>query len=206
MKAVSYKAKTVYRSKERSQFFTFCCSLLANAIIYKDFLNICNNMFRILNNRYLSSDVEVSIEWLQKRIQQIGQSTVQYVSEITETAEEVEEICYNDEFNEEKDLRKLKKGRYQNVTKRLIDQENIQIDTDNQNLKRIRIFEIHSQVRSWIIWLFLSLCGQNSILGIKYSMVFQNHIPPGVLRTKTFMLLQTLLLQTLKFVQPSFSL
>ena len=26
MKAISYKDKTVYRSKERSQFITFCCS------------------------------------------------------------------------------------------------------------------------------------------------------------------------------------
>ena len=47
-------------------------------------------MFRILNNRYLSKDVEESIEWLQKRIQQIG--TVEDVSEIPEIAEEVEEI------------------------------------------------------------------------------------------------------------------
>ena len=62
MKAVSYKAKTVYPSEERSQFITFCCSLLANTNICKDFLNICENMCRILNNRYLSSDVEVSIE------------------------------------------------------------------------------------------------------------------------------------------------
>ena len=89
MKAVSYKGKTVYRSKERSQFITFCCSLLASANIYKDFLNICKNMFRILNNRYLSRDVEKSIEWLQKRIQQMGQPTVQDVSEVLETAEEV---------------------------------------------------------------------------------------------------------------------
>ena len=111
MKAVRYKAKTVYHSEERSQFITFCCSLLANTNICKDFLNICENMCRILN-RYLSSDVEVSIEWLQKRIQQIGQPTVKDVSEITEFAEEVEETCYNDEFNEEKYLRNLKKGRY----------------------------------------------------------------------------------------------
>ena len=95
MKAISYKAKTVCRSKERSQFITFCCSILANADIYKDFLNICKNMFRILNNRYLSNEVETSIEWLQKRIQQIGQSTVEDVSEIPETAEEVEEIFCN---------------------------------------------------------------------------------------------------------------
>lgn len=47
-----------------------------------------------------------------ERNQQIGQQTVEYVSEITESAEEVEETCYNDEFNGEKDLRKLKKGRY----------------------------------------------------------------------------------------------
>ena len=33
-------------------------------------------MFKILNNRYLSSDVEASIELLQKQIQQIGQQTV----------------------------------------------------------------------------------------------------------------------------------
>ena len=89
-------------------------------------------MFRILNNKYLSSNVEASIEYLQKKLQQIGQPTVEDVSEIPETAEEVEEIFYNDEFNEEKDLRKSKKGRYYKVTKKLINQENIQIDMDNQ--------------------------------------------------------------------------
>ena len=106
LKAVNYKTKTVYRSKERSQFITFCCSLLANANIYEDFLNICKNVFRILNNRYLSRDVEESIEWLQKRIQQMGQPTVEDVSEILETPEEVQEIFCNDEFDEEKELRK----------------------------------------------------------------------------------------------------
>ena len=79
---------------------TSCCSLLANADIYKDFLNICKNMFRILNNRYLSNEVEKSIEWLQKRIQQIGQSAVEDVSEIPETAEEVEKIfCGLNSYN-----------------------------------------------------------------------------------------------------------
>ena len=53
------------------------------------------------------------------------------VCEIPETAEEVEFFC-NDEFNEEKDSRKSKRGRYYKVTKKLIDQENNQIDTDNQ--------------------------------------------------------------------------
>ena len=62
MKVVSYKAKTVCHSKERSQLITSCCSLLANKNICKDFLNICRNMFRILNDRYLSSHVEESIE------------------------------------------------------------------------------------------------------------------------------------------------
>ena len=46
-------------------------------------------MFKILSNRYLSNDVEESIEWLQKRIQQIGQPTVEDVSESPETAGEV---------------------------------------------------------------------------------------------------------------------
>ena len=40
MKAGSYKAKTVYRSKERSQFISLYCSLLANVNIHKDFWNI----------------------------------------------------------------------------------------------------------------------------------------------------------------------
>ena len=62
--------------------------------------------------------MEDSIEWLQKRIQQIGHPTVEDVFEITETAEEVEEIVYNDEFDGEKDLRKSKKGRYSKVTKK----------------------------------------------------------------------------------------
>ena len=50
--------------------------------------------------------MEDSIEWLQKRIQQIGHPTVEDVFEITETAEEVEETVYNDEFDGEKDLKK----------------------------------------------------------------------------------------------------
>ena len=37
VKAVSYKTKPVYRSKEQPQFTAFCCSLLANANIYKNF-------------------------------------------------------------------------------------------------------------------------------------------------------------------------
>ena len=45
--------------------------------------------FGILNKRNLSSNVEESIEWLQKRIRQIGQPTVEDVSEIPEIAEEV---------------------------------------------------------------------------------------------------------------------
>ena len=40
-----HKAKTVYRSKERSQFITFCCSLLANASIHKDFWNLKQKKF-----------------------------------------------------------------------------------------------------------------------------------------------------------------
>ena len=34
-------------------------------------------MFRNLNNRYLSNNVEASTEWFQKQIQQIGQQTVE---------------------------------------------------------------------------------------------------------------------------------
>ena len=90
MKTVSYRAKAVYRSKARSQIITFCCSILANANIFKDFLNISKKMFRILNNRYLSSDVEESIEWLQKQIEQIEQPTVEDVFEIPENTEGVE--------------------------------------------------------------------------------------------------------------------
>ena len=44
VKAVSYKTKPVYRSKEQPQFTAFCCSLLANANIYKNFwiyITIC---------------------------------------------------------------------------------------------------------------------------------------------------------------------
>ena len=40
--------------------------------------------------------MEESIEWLQKRIQEIGQPTVEDTSEIPEIAEEVQEIFYND--------------------------------------------------------------------------------------------------------------
>ena len=34
-------------------------------------------MFRNLNNRYLSNNMEASTEWFQKQIQQIGQQTVE---------------------------------------------------------------------------------------------------------------------------------
>ena len=110
MKAGSYKAKTVYRSKERSQFISLYCSLLANVNIHKDFWNIWKNIFRILNNRYLSSNVEESIEWLQKRIQEIGQPTVEDTSEIPEIAEEVQEIFYNDTWWGKR-LEKIKEGK-----------------------------------------------------------------------------------------------